>query len=310
MSTAATGPPVAVLGLGIMGAGVAAHLVREGRTVVAFDPDQIACRRAMGRIEGARSHASAGAVVVARTLEDAVRDADLVFECVPEDLRVKRSVIREVCLHATGRAPVASNTSTFDIDQLAEGVRNPGRVIGCHWFNPPEIAPGVEVVAGAATDEEVTERLIAFLATVGRQAIRAPNRAGFVANRLQEAMAAEALRLIHSGAVGVKEVDEIVRTTFGFRLAVCGPFEILDQIGLQTEVSGLAYMREQSENGGIYAVPPVLEQLLSEGREGLAGGRGFYDYDDAEAEMAWRQQAYAAVIASASEARRHRPNRT
>lgn len=293
-------PRVAVLGAGTMGRGIAALLAGSGREVAIHDPCAAALEAAAQHV--ARETAGTGRLSRHAALPEAVAAADLVIEAIPEDLELKRAVIAETLEAAPDDCIVASNTSSLRIDALAQGLAGATRVLGVHWFNPPELIPGVEVVPGAQTSAAVVEAVLALLHELGREPVVVDGVPGFVANRLQEAMVAEALRCLDQGVVSAADLDRVVRTTFGPRLAVCGPLEIVDQVGLEVERRALAHLDEAS-TGGVYAVPDVLGDLIRRGRTGIAAGAGFHDYDDDPAAvLGHRAERLAAVLAAA---RRH-----
>ncbi len=292
----------AVVGIGIMGRGIVRHLAHCGIAVVAVDPDSDALAGAERYLE----HDDRTRVTFASDVGEGLAHCDIAFECVPEDLGLKQSVIARIDARLPPSAIIATNTSTFDIDVLASSCASPSRLIGCHWFNPPDLMPGVEIVPGAQTAQHVEEWLTRFLASVGRQAVPVKNNPGFVANRLQEAMVAEALRLCAQGIAKPVEIDEIVKRTFGLRLAVCGVFELLDQIGLRTQVAGMRYLKDQP-GGEVFGDVDCLEQHVRAGRLGLEVGEGFYQYSNPQGELAWRKEALADVITAVDRARLARP---
>ena len=218
----------AVIGAGTMGLGVAECFAAAGIGVRLTDATPELTRRAKERlVERARGHAEAGllsaeAAERARevgTADDAsaaARDADLVFEAVPEDLDLKHEILTACSDAASREAVIVSNTSSFPMDGLARSVEHPGRFLGTHWFNPPEWTPGVEVIPAAATDPEVVERVVGFLRDIGKRPAVVGDGPGFVANRIQNALFLEAFRCVEEGVASPQEVDEVVRSCFGF----------------------------------------------------------------------------------------------
>src|ERR687894_2496522 len=170
---------VAVVGAGTMGLGVAECFAAAGIVVRLTDATPELTREARERLVArARGHAEAGlisaeaadlaeAVEAADDVPAAVRDADLVFEAVPEDLELKREILAACSEAAPRQSVIVSNTSSFPMDELAKPVEPRGRFLGTHWFNPPEWTPGVEVIPAAASDPEVVERVVGFLRRVG-----------------------------------------------------------------------------------------------------------------------------------------------
>ena len=297
----------AVIGAGTMGLGVAECFAAAGIGVRLTDATPGLTRKAKERlVERARGHAEAGllsaeAAERARevgTADDAsaaARDADLVFEAVPEDLDLKHEILTACSDAAPREAVIVSNTSSFPMDELAKSVEHPGRFLGTHWFNPPEWTPGVEVIPAAATDPEVVERVVGFLRDIGKRPAVVGDGPGFVANRIQNALFLEAFRCVEEGVASPQEVDEVVRSCFGFRLPFFGPFQIADMAGLDVYISVLETLKEGL--GERFETPDVLRELVEQGRTGTKSGAGFLEYSDEERErlLLERDRRYAAL---------------
>jgi 3-hydroxybutyryl-CoA dehydrogenase len=297
----------AVIGAGTMGLGVAECFAAAGIEVRLTDATPELSREAKERlIQRTRGHAEAGllsaeaadraeAVEVADDASAAARDVDLVFEAVPEDLELKHEILTSCSDAATQEDVIVSNTSSFPMDELAKSVEHPGRFLGTHWFNPPEWTPGVEVIPAAATDPEVVERVVGFLRDIGKRPAVVGDGPGFVANRIQNALFLEAVRCVEEGLASPQEVDEVVRSCFGFRLPFFGPFQIADMAGLDVYVSVLETLKEGL--GERFEVPGVLRELVERGRTGTKSGAGFLEYSDEERErlLLERDRRYAAL---------------
>ncbi|MCA1848637.1 MAG: 3-hydroxyacyl-CoA dehydrogenase family protein [Actinobacteria bacterium] len=297
----------AVIGAGTMGLGVAECLAAAGIEVRLTDATPELTREAKEQLVArARGHAEAGlisaeaadraeAVEAADDVPAAVRDADLVFEAVPEDLELKREMLAACSDAASAEAVIVSNTSSFPMDELAKPVEPQGRFLGTHWFNPPEWTPGVEVIPAAATDPEVVERVMGFLRGIGKRPAVVGDGPGFVANRIQNALFLEALRCVEEGLASPQEVDEVVRSCFGFRLPFFGPFQIADMAGLDVYVSVLETLEEGL--GERFETPRALRELVERGRTGTKSGAGFLEYSDEERErlLLERDRRYAAL---------------
>ena len=291
-----------MLGGGTMGGGIAGHLARAGLTCDSPTPPPswpngpaTRCgsgRRARRGRPARRRHCDRGGPA-AGDVEAAVDGADLVIEAVPEDPELKAEILARAS-QATD-AIIATNTSSLPIAGLAESVERPERFLGVHWFNPPEWTPGIEVIAGTATDRVVVERVLEFLKAVGKQPAEVADRAGFVSNRLQMALLREALAIVAEGQTTREDLDTIVRSTFGFRLPFFGPFQIADMAGLDTYVG--VYKTLERDVGPEFAPPRELVELVEAGRVGAKAGAGFEDYDDAERDrlLLERDRRYAAL---------------
>jgi 3-hydroxybutyryl-CoA dehydrogenase len=298
----------AIIGAGTMGLGVAECFAAAGMEVRLTDATPELSREAKERlVERARGHAEAGllsaeaaerATREVGTADDAsaaARNADLVFEAVPEDLDLKHEILTACSDAASREAVIVSNTSSFPMDELAKSVEHPGRFLGTHWFNPPEWTPGVEVIPAAATDPGVVERVVGFLRDIGKRPAVVGDGPGFVANRIQNALFLEALRCVEEGLASPQEVDEVVRSCFGFRLPFFGPFQIADMAGLDVYVNVLETLKEGL--GERFETPDVLRELVEQGRTGTKSGAGFLEYSDEERErlLLERDRRYAAL---------------
>lgn len=298
---------VAVVGAGTMGLGVAECFAAAGMTVGLADATPELAREAKERLVlRGRGHADAGLLpeeavgrMEAVEASDATRvvgDVDLVFEAVPEDAALKEEVLGALSARAPSGAVIVSNTSSLPMDELARFVEGPGRFCGMHWFNPPEWTPGVEVIPARTTDTATVERVVSFLRSIGKRPAVVGSGPGFVANRIQNALFLEAVRCVEDGLASPDEVDEIVRSCFGFRLPFFGPFQIADMAGLDVYASVLGVLREGL--GDRFATPEMLGNLVEAGRTGTKTGAGFLDYTDEERGrlLLERDRRYAALL--------------
>ena len=296
----------AIIGSGTMGLGVAETFAAAGIRTRISDETPEQTRQAKDRLmERAQGHAEAGllaaevidraeAVEVADDIPGAVRDVDLVFEAVPEALGLKHDVLAVCADAAPSEAVIVSNTSSLPMDELAKSVERQERFLGMHWFNPPEWTPGVEVIPAAVTDPEVVERIVEFLRTIGKRPVVVASGPGFIANRIQTALFLEALSCVEEGLASPEEVDEVVRSCFGFRLPFFGPFQIADMAGLDVYVSVLETLEEGL--GDRFEPPVALRELVEQGRTGTKSGAGFLTYSDEERDrlLLERDRRYAA----------------
>jgi 3-hydroxybutyryl-CoA dehydrogenase len=240
---------------------------------------------------------AAAAVQAVGDITAAVENVDLVFEAVPEQLDLKRDILAAISAAAPPEAVIATNTSSLPVDELAASVVHPGRFLGMHWFNPPEWTPGIEIIRGAATDPDVVTRVLAFLRAIGKHPIVVGSGPGFIANRLQFALFREALACVEDGLASPEEVDEVVRSCFGFRLPFFGPFQIADMAGL--DVYANVFETLERGLGDRFRVPPALRALVEQGRLGVKSGAGFSSYTPEAREhlLLTRDRYYAALAA-------------
>ena len=227
--------PCAVLGGGVIGAGWVARLIENGHDVAVFDPAPDARAKLDAVLANAdRAYAKLtlaqrprrGAVRLTASIAEAVRDADLIVEAVPERIDLKRRVYAEVEAAARPDALIASSTSGILPTDLQAGLKHPGRLLVAHPFNPVYLIPVVEIVGGKATSPEAVAAVMAFYPSLGMKPVLIRKEIeAFVADRLLESLWREALWLIRDGICTTEELDDIVRYGFGLRWAQMGVFD-------------------------------------------------------------------------------------
>jgi 3-hydroxybutyryl-CoA dehydrogenase len=288
-----------------MGGGIAQVFAMAGLDVVICDTDPDLTRRHLDRLrqeaedfekQGLFEPGSADLVQrnlrAADTLAEAVSGADLIEEAVLEQPEVKGPVLRSIEAAADPDAVIGSNTSTLPIGDLAADLKHPERFLGVHFSNPAPFIPGVELIAHSATDEGVVEAVEALVPRTGKLTARVNDKAGFVLNRLQYVLLKEAFNLVEEGVATAKDVDIIVRTTFGYRLPFFGPFAIADMAGLDVYRDGFRTL--EAHYGERLAAPSMLTELVEAGRYGVKQGGGLVTpAGDQAALVAYRNTAYA-----------------
>jgi 3-hydroxybutyryl-CoA dehydrogenase len=297
----------AIIGGGRMGLGIAESFLVAGLDVTITEETPALGAAAAERLaERMRGHADAGLIeheAAARAasaqfvdgIAAAIDGADIVIEAVTEDVEVKRAVLGECDAAAPADVILATNTSSLDVNVLSGFVARPERFLGIHWFNPAEWTPGVEVIPGPRTDPETVARAIELLQLTGKRPSVVSSTTGFIANRLQMALFCEAARCVEEGIATPQDVDEVVRSCFGFRLPFFGPFQIADMAGL--DVYAAVLEQHRSGLGDRFEVPRIMRELVDEGHLGTASGRGFYSYPGERSErlLVERDRRYAAL---------------
>ena len=281
---------VAVIGAGIMGEGIAQNFAQAGLSVRLVDQGKDIldrCLRQMDAnlnlllefgllLENSSDIKARIMPFLSRDLAEAMKDCDFIVEAIPEILQLKKDLLSQIdSFHK--EVILGSNTSSFTVSQIAEGSRNPGRVIGTHYFNPAHIMPLVELHTGKDTRAEVVEVTKALMQRVGKVPVIVRKEVpGFIVNRIQGAMEREIGYLIDEGIVTPADLDVAAKASYGFRLACMGPMEAEDMIGLDTamRVSGQIY---KTLNDKI-TPSPVLVGKVEKGELGLKSGKGWYDY--------------------------------
>ncbi|GAA1272958.1 3-hydroxyacyl-CoA dehydrogenase family protein [Arthrobacter pascens] len=295
----------AVVGSGYMGGGIAQVLALHGHKVLLGDVDGETTERARVRLVEqagdfeAQGLMPAGAaetisknLAAAGSLEEAVAEADYVAEAVPENSDLKAAILSRICTAAPGNAVIGTNTSAIPIGQLANSVTGPERFLGVHWMNPAPFIPGVELIPGPDTAPAVLDCVEALMRGLGKTPARVADTPGFVANRLQFALYKEAVQIVDDGTATPAQIDAVVSNTFGFRLALFGPFAIGDMAGLDVYESSFRTL--EKAYGERFTVPGALADAVAEGNLGLKNGRGFRNIDpqDRAALLAYRDGAY------------------
>ena len=304
----ATVTRAAVLGGGTMGIGICQLLAMAGidTRLASSTPsrakaglERLASRTDAAVRAGLRaetvSRQVAEHVEAAEGVADAVEAAEVVFEAVPERPDVKHAVLAEASGAMPEAAILTTNTSSLPIRSLAEAVVHPERFVGVHWFNPPEWIPGIEVIPGPGTGPEVLDEVERLLRRLGKTPVRVADSTGFVANRLQYALFTEALRCIEEGVASAEDIDEIVRSSFGFRLPFYGPLEIADMAGL--DVYAAVYEVLERALGSRFHRPDLLTDAVDAGRLGTKTRGGLRDYHSVDVDelLTRRDRRYRAL---------------
>ena len=294
----------AIIGAGTMGRNIAVASAVGGQPVTLFDIDDEALSDAESEVRSTvRTLTDRGVadvtdvsevrerVTYVSDLETAVADAPLIIEAVTEDRETKAAVYERIERHASPSATLATNTSSLSITELAASLTHPERFCGMHWFHPAHIVPVVEVVYGEHTTNETVAVATAFLEAIGKDPVVVEEDIpGFIANRIQSAMAREAWALLGAGVASAEDIDRAVKGTFGFRLPTLGVLEKGDHSGLDVHHTVLSELLEEIDR---QTTPPsVLSDLVAEGRLGVKTDCGVYDWSDADLErtMAERDQ--------------------
>jgi 3-hydroxybutyryl-CoA dehydrogenase len=277
---------VAVIGAGTMGHGIAHVCALAGDDVVLADADARALERAVGQIranldkgveKGKLSAAQRDAALVRVTTAEptkAVSAAELVIEAVPERLDLKQVVLRSAEDHAPPTAIFGTNTSSLSISAIASGLRDPGRLIGTHFFNPVHLMELLEVVAGDATRPEVVDAVRAFGARIGKEVIVVRDRPGFATSRLGVALGMEAIRMVEEGVASPADIDKAM--VLGYRHPV-GPLRLTDMVGLDVRMHIGEYLAEALGNPA-FTPPELMRTMVAQGWLGKKTGRGFYEW--------------------------------
>lgn len=284
---------IAVIGAGSMGAGIAQLAAQSGHVVRLFDQQPEAAERAIARIakdlDGAVIKGRLSAADRAATLQrlqpvslmSDLAGCGLAIEAIVEKLEVKQAVFRALEDVLGDQAVLATNTSSISVTAIAQGLARPERLIGWHFFNPATRMKLVEVVCGLATDPALVPAFHALSRAWGKTSVDAPNAPGFIVNRVARPYYAEALRLLAERVAPVPAIDRLLREAGGFAM---GPFELMDLIGVDVNLSVTESVFQATAFDPRFAPHPIQQELTRSGRWGRKTGQGFYDYRDGAGE--------------------------
>jgi len=279
-----TQPRFVVIGGGLMGVGIAQVFAVAGHRVCVVEPNDTVRATVIERVRAnlALMGWEAGAadrIETGQQLAAAVAEATYVTEAAPEKLELKRAIFAELVAAAPPAAILASNTSVIPIGRIAEGLTTGERIVGTHWWNPAPLIPLVEVVQSVNTSEATVAATMELLRSIGKRPAHVRKDVpGFVANRLQHALWREAIAMVAEGICDARTVDDCVKNSFGLRLAVLGPLENADLVGLdltldihKTIIPELDRHDRPNE---------LLEAHVAAGRLGFKSGRGFREWSE------------------------------
>jgi 3-hydroxybutyryl-CoA dehydrogenase len=277
-----------VVGGGTMGNGIAHVAAQSGKSVRLVDLDPQVLDRALetigknldrqirkGRLEEGAREEILGRIETATGLEEAVADADLVVEAVPEKAELKGTIFRALDAAAPGEAILASNTSSISITEIAAHTGRPEQVIGMHFMNPVPVMALVEVIRGLATSDETTATVVALSSELGKTPVEVNDFPGFVSNRVLMPMINEAVFALMEGVAEPTAIDTVMKLGMNHPM---GPLALADLIGLDTCLNILEVLHRELGDDR-YRPCPLLRKHVAAGWLGRKSGRGFYTYD-------------------------------
>ena len=296
---------VAMLGAGVMGAGVAMCYAQAGYGVALYSRTLETIDRALARIESSQAlfvqegllqaedaELARGRIATTTRLEESLEGAQCVLESIPEDLALKQELFRRVETVCAADTILATNTSGLSITSIASACQYPERVGGQHWHNPAEIVPLVEVIRGEQTSGHTADVIYQLTEKLGKVPVLIQKELpGFASNRLQYALLREALHLVAEGVVSAEDVDRTLKNGVGFRYPWLGPLETVDLGGLDVFHSVCQYLIPALSTTP--EMPEFFGQLVAEGKLGIKTGEGFYEYEpEAQEEILRKRDLY------------------
>jgi 3-hydroxybutyryl-CoA dehydrogenase len=277
---------VGVLGCGLMGAGIAQVSAAAGYKTIVREVEEPFLQKGMSRIEkflaggvekgkltAQDKETTLGNLTATTKLED-LAACDLVIEAIIENIDEKAKSYRALESVLGGHAIFCSNTSSLCITELASKTTRPDRFAGLHFFNPVPIMKLVEVIRGLSTSDETYRTVFAFATSLGKEPITAPDKPGFIVNRLLVPYLLDAVRAYEHGLGTIEDIDKGMTLGCGYPM---GPFTLLDFVGLDTTYYIANIMFDEYREPA-YAPPPLLKRMVLAGRLGKKSGRGFYQY--------------------------------
>ena len=279
---------VGVIGAGQMGAGIAEVSAKAGADVVVFEPTEELTAAGKARVEASLERAVSKGKLPAEEREATLArlryttklsdfaDRQLTIEAIVENEAVKAKVFAELDEVITDPdAVLASNTSSIPIMKIAAATKNPGRVLGLHFFNPVPVLPLVELISTIVTTDGALDRTDQFASEVlGKKVVRCGDRSGFIVNALLVPYLLSAIRMVESGVASVEDVDTAIVAGLSHPM---GPLRLSDLIGLDTMRLIADAMFDELKDAH-YASPPLLQRMVEAGQLGKKSGKGFYSY--------------------------------
>ncbi|MCI4667126.1 MAG: 3-hydroxyacyl-CoA dehydrogenase NAD-binding domain-containing protein [Bacteroidia bacterium] len=277
---------IAVIGGGIMGRGIALTTARAGISTILFDinDEMLDVSRSYfekflsksvekGKMSEEEKHLCMERIYYTTDNKELI--ADLIIEAVPENVELKQKVLGPIEFQNNPDTIIASNTSTIPITRIAAGLKRPERVVGMHFFNPAPLMKLVEVISGESTAPEVAEAVFELAGKLGKVAVKTKDEPGFIVNRVARQFYLESMRIVEEQTASVKSVDRLLKSS-GFRM---GPFELMDLIGIETNLSVSKSMYEAFFYEDRFRPCRIQQKKVDAGHYGRKSGQGFYSYE-------------------------------
>jgi 3-hydroxybutyryl-CoA dehydrogenase len=277
---------VGVLGCGLMGSGIAQVCAASGYKTLVREVEEPLLTKGLGRIEkflsdgvekGKVTADAKGATLAnlsgTTRIED-LKGCDLIIEAIVENVEEKAKAYAALDAIVPDHTIFCSNTSSLCIMELAARTKRPDRFAGLHFFNPVPLMKLVEVIRALTTSDETYRTVFAFAQSLGKEPITAPDKPGFIVNRLLVPYLLDAIRSYENGLGSIEDIDKGMKLGTGYPM---GPFTLLDFVGLDTTYYIANIMFDEYREPA-YAPPPLLKRMVLAGRLGRKSGRGFYEY--------------------------------
>jgi 3-hydroxybutyryl-CoA dehydrogenase len=265
---------IAVMGAGTMGSGIAALCLMSGYTVHVYDPFEASLEKAKARcLKRTDEVTVASRLKLGNDVEAMANDADYVIEAVPEKIELKRELFAKLDKVTKPHTILATNTSELSVTAIAGATQRPEKVIGMHWFNPPERMNLIEIVRAVQTSDETLRLTEEISKQCGKTTVVVKDSQGFVTTRALSVLLIEAMRMLEEGVASPQDIDTAIKLGLNHPM---GPLELADYVGLDTMLFISDSMTEAM--GERFRAPQTLRKLVEAGRLGRKTGQGFYSY--------------------------------
>jgi 3-hydroxybutyryl-CoA dehydrogenase len=278
--------PLAVLGAGIMGHGIAHAAMAAGYPTRLYDVSKAQLAKAaqaidaivgkgveLGKLTAAEGGAVRSRLITTTSVVEAVDDVGLVIEAAPEKMDLKLALLVEVERATPAAAVIASNTSALSLTEMAAVLAQPGRLGGMHFFNPVHKMKLVEIVRALETSDAAIATMQQVAAAMGKETVLIKESPGFITSRINAMIGNEAFYMLQEGVASARDIDKALKLGLNHPM---GPFELVDLVGLDTRLSILQHLHRTL--GEKFRPCPLLEQHVKAGRLGRKAGKGVYDY--------------------------------
>jgi 3-hydroxybutyryl-CoA dehydrogenase len=278
-----------IVGTGTLGTGIAQLAVLSKIDVQLYDINDTLLRRStvrinanlrkmvnLGRLTPEEAQAAMERIRTRTNLPD-LGNCEFIIESVIEDIHVKKDIFKHLDANTKSTAILASTTSSLSITSIGANTRNPERIAGVHFFHPIETSALVEVVKAYKTNDDTINKIIEFVNLLGKTPIIVKDTPGFIANRVSQPLFSEALRLLGENVANAEQIDRIVKIIGGFPN---GPFESMDQIGVDVTLDEAQSLFEQSYSEPRLRPHPILKQMVESGWLGKKTNKGFFSYEE------------------------------
>ena len=277
---------VSVIGAGTMGCGIAQNVAQVGYNVILLSHNEESVKKGLenlkqsmskaverGKMQTEQMNGCLLRISLSWNMKD-IKDSDIIIEAVPEELKLKVAVFKDMEKFAKKDAILATNTSSIPIDKIAASVKNPNRVVGLHFFNPVPIMKLVEIVRGSKTSDDTFSKAKDFAEHLGKIPVMVKNSPGFVSNRILMLFINEAVKTLEDKVATKEGIDNVARMGFNHPM---GPLELADLIGLDVckDIMDAIYEQMKDEK---FKPAKLLNDLVRKGKLGKKSGEGFYNY--------------------------------